>query len=701
MRRLGLIALLCAVALAANAETLNLASLPAYARPGFSLDWTFAEPLAGDEAWLRLPPSPAPNRPLTLRGLGLAEAEGLAGLGLQAASAARGTFVIPFQASEALRASSTGVGLLVGTIGQNWQLYLNGRLIRDESYLGGDGRVRVERFRRGVLVGLDPGSLRQGQNLLCIMVAGDPNASVSGVGGELLIGDYASLDARRSEVLRLVLIGIYAFFGLYHAMLFVFRPEARAYLFYALVSLLLALFLLGQTITAYGFFTDTSLVREAGNLAFLLLGPAFMAFIDTALGHRVSLASKAFAGLAAAAMALRLVLGGDLILSLWRYALAVPVAYALGRGALAPLFSRGDSPRSGRVALGVALALAVAGAALALEFVAPSAGRGASYADYAFLALAFGTAATLAGQFVRAYNEGEALGADLARRVELRSRELGTALSEAEALSARLSETRTGLAARADAAAADLRVATRVQRGFFPSSAPSNERWDTAFTYLPASGISGDFYDFYTRGDRLDGLVVGDVSGHGIASGLVTVLARSIFYRNFYELKGRSLGSMLEAINAELITELAAVDNFITAALLRLDASGGVEYASAAHTELLYRASGRLKAVRLRPKGPKDHKGPPLGREGLEAPYSSIRFSLKPGDVILAYTDGFDEAKNVDGQAFGVEGMLGALSAAPEGDADQMLDFIVREWRFHVSGTMVADDATALLLKRR
>ncbi len=700
MRRLGLALALCAAA-TAHAELLNLAGLPAYARPGFSFDWTFAEPLAGDAAWARLEPVSGPTRELSPGRLGLAPGGGLAALGLAASDPVRYTIAIPFTVSEALAASRTGVALLAGALGQNWQIYLNGRLLRDESYLRGDGSLGAERFQRGVLVGLDPGTLRQGKNLLCLMLAGDPGSAVTGLSGELLVGDYATLDARRAEPLRLVLIGIFTFFGLYHAMLFAFRPGAKAYLYYAAASMLLALLLLARTVVAYRLFHDSRLVREAGNAAFFLLGPAFMAFLDTTLGRRPSRATEGFAVAATLALGARLALGGELPVALWRYALVVPAAYAALRGVILPLARRKDRPAAGRVALRVTLGFLVAGAALALEFVSPGAGPGGSYSDYALLALAFGTAATLAGQFVRAYNQGEALGADLAKRVEARSAELSRALAEAETLSVGLSETKARLGARVDASVNDLRVATRVQRGFFPSAAPSNAHWDSAFAYMPASGISGDFYDFYTRGDRLDGLVVGDVSGHGIASGLVTVLARSIFHRNFYELRGRSLGSMLEAINAELIAELASVDNFLTAALLRLDPSGGVEYASAAHTELLYRGAGRLKAVRLRPKGPRDHKGPPLGKEGLESPYASMRFTLKPGDALLAYTDGFDEAKNVDGQPFGVEGMLGALSAAPDGDADQMLDFIVREWRFHVSGTKNADDATAVLLKRK
>ena len=194
--------------------------------------------------------------------------------------------------------------------------------------------------------------------------------------------------------------------------------------------------------------------------------------------------------------------------------------------------------------------------------------------------------------------------------------------------------------------------------------------------------------------------MVGDVSGHGIASGLITVLARSIFHRNFYERRHRSLGAVLEAINAELIPELSSVENFITAALLRVGDDGQVEYATAAHTEILYRGADKPRANAVRPRTVQDYKGPPLGREGIEAPYSSIKFTVKPGDAILLHTDGLDEARNVDGEPFGEDGVLAALSSAPVGEASLMLDYIMQEWRFHVSGTKVADDVTAVLLRK-
>jgi len=125
-----------------------------------------------------------------------------------------------------------------------------------------------------------------------------------------------------------------------------------------------------------------------------------------------------------------------------------------------------------------------------------------------------------------------------------------------------------------------------------------------------------------------------------------------------------------------------------------------VEYASAAHPEILYRSATRRKAIPLRTPAGQEFKGPPLGRGGFEAPYGSIRFTMKPGDLILMHTDGLDESRNVDGEPFGLNGILEAMTESSADDASQLLDFIMREWRFHTSGTDVADDTTAVLLRK-
>jgi sigma-B regulation protein RsbU (phosphoserine phosphatase) len=192
---------------------------------------------------------------------------------------------------------------------------------------------------------------------------------------------------------------------------------------------------------------------------------------------------------------------------------------------------------------------------------------------------------------------------------------------------------------------------------------------------------------------------VGDVSGHGISSGLITVLARSIFYRGLRDLSSYSLGRIVEEINGELSKELSAVENYLTASVLRFDGST-VEYVNAANTDLAFRRVGKARANFVKPTV-EGFKGPPLGREGMEVPYQSVKFTVDKGDSLLIYTDCLSAAVNEEGVPFGSEGLLSAYGMAPADSAADMLAYILEEWKFHVGSAPTSDDLTALLIKKK
>ncbi len=698
--------ILCILAFQAHAQAVDLRTLDAHVRKGFSLDWTFSVPLPADSKWKWIPMFREPDA-LTLRSIRdtLGDAQ-------------RYCLIMPFRIGDELLASKSGVGLYLESIGSNWQVFLNGYLVRDESYFDRDGAIRIDRSVKGALIHLDTRWLKEGQNVLAFMLAGDPAGGPAGIGakGTYRIDAYGRLQSLRSESVRLMLIGIYAFFGIYHAILFLLRPKSRSYLYYSLGTLCLSLFLFSRTYIVHDLILDTRMTKSIEAASLFMLLPLFMAFFDSIVGRRRSRVTLYYSLVCAAASLVQVFAWREALILAWKITLALPMGFILYSDIIVPFRKalrhyRELDPRAG---FGKIMARAMAktdatklfvgsvvvGTAVALDATGLSAALSLPFLEIGFLLLVLGTAAVLAGQLISVYRGAERLKEDLERRVDTRTKALEGVLKEESQLSVKLSETGERLRATAEIAAKDLRIATQVQQGFFPKSAPRNSSWDAAYAFLPASGISGDFYDFYQRGERFEGLAVGDVSGHGISSGLITVLARSIFHRNFHERRQKSLGAVLEAINEELIPELSDVENYLTAVLLRLEDDGRVEYASAAHPEILFKGAGKPKAIALRPKDDVEYKGPPLGREGIEAPYTSIRFAMRPGDAILIYTDGLNESRNVDGEEFGVQGVLSSLSSAPAGDAAHMLDYIMQEWRFHVSGTRVADDLTAVLLKK-
>ncbi|MBN1243740.1 MAG: serine/threonine-protein phosphatase [Spirochaetales bacterium] len=717
----ALLVLLLATAALAGAQEVDLTAFDAWARPGFDMAWVYNRPEVADQAWYRIPANRG-DRPILLSRYGFKGLPEVGPFRLLRADPIEFTVAIPFFVPDETLAIQGGIGLYLAQVGQNYEAYLNGSLFATDIHRKPDGSIRLDRTTRGALLSIDRRYLAPGTNLLVFRLVGDPTDDRTGfsMGGPYLVGAYETLSARRTEYLDLILIAVYAFFGIYHVLLFLFRPGNRSYIHFGIGTLLVALYFFTRSYLAYDLIRDSRVIRVAEMGSLYLVLPFFLLFFDLVLRHRTSLTARVYLAFSVALAVSAPFLVRTTVLSVWALGAAVAVfhlvvrdlampfwhafrhyrrqggrrGFAGGLGAIMDVFLKTEAGR-------LSIAVLVVAAALVYDTFFVSLSSPVQISRYAFLVLVLGTAGVLAGQFTGTFKEIESINASLDRKVRARAEELERSMEDQSALSRELSEANVKLQSAMEIGEKDLRMAVQVQQGFFPASAPETESWDLAFAYLPASGISGDFYDFYMDGGQLTGVLVGDVSGKGIASGLVTVLARSVFQRNVQALRDASLGRVLESIDTELSTELATVENYLSCSLLRLS-DGTVEYANAAAPDALLRPAGKSRALVLKPKGDVDHKGAPLGREGFNSQHTAVRFAMSPGDAILLCTDGLSESRNLEGEPFRTAGLLDAFGSAPaDGDAQQILDYVMQECRFHTSGTRVTDDLTAIVLRRK
>lgn len=260
----------------------------------------------------------------------------------------------------------------------------------------------------------------------------------------------------------------------------------------------------------------------------------------------------------------------------------------------------------------------------------------------------------------------------------------------------------------------DMLMAVNVQQNLIPKEI-KDDSWDIAVTYKPMSGVSGDFYDFYERDGKLLGVSLFDVSGHGIASGLITVLAKPVVMRVFTKMRKSKLSQVMRVINSHLVQELEPVDNYLTGLLLRFDGKN-VEYVNAGHTDVIHIA----KDGTARPIDRNDvaWKGMFLGIEGMDSDYKVLKFALKKGEALILYSDCLLEASN-GRQEYGMQGVLDnlaeafALGSDPEGSskrpspaakewsAQGYLDHILKGFYDFVEDNEIKDDLTALVVKRK
>jgi sigma-B regulation protein RsbU (phosphoserine phosphatase) len=231
---------------------------------------------------------------------------------------------------------------------------------------------------------------------------------------------------------------------------------------------------------------------------------------------------------------------------------------------------------------------------------------------------------------------------------------------------------------------ADLRMARQVQEAFltrpypmFPDAAGAS-RLRFAHRYLPASTLGGDFFDILRISDSRCGVLVCDVMGHGVRAGLLTALIRGVAE----EVGTRTADpvAVVAEINRSLmpIVEQTGQPVFATVFFALLDLSTGrLEYANAGHPPPLVR-HGDGAIERLSPSDPE----PATGLMS-DFSYSRLNAEFRPGDVLLAFTDGVFEAAGAEGQIFGetrIREVLSATAGRPAGEINQRLIAAVREF---------------------
>lgn len=280
-----------------------------------------------------------------------------------------------------------------------------------------------------------------------------------------------------------------------------------------------------------------------------------------------------------------------------------------------------------------------------------------------------------------------------------RRKEVVRAKNELELLNICLSDANALLQEEQRITRIEMELAHKIQSGFFPSLAPDTENWDVAFFTTPSSGVSGDFYDFYYSGNRLQGISLFDVSGHGVASALVTILARPVFYRNFRSMSGDELGRVFSGSNLDLYTLLEQVHLFITGIMLRFDGDK-IEYINAGHPDIMIREKVNGAVLTAGP-GDDVFKGHPIGISRESGGYTTHTFSLNSGDVILLYSDGVIDCRNPFGEYYGRKSLRESLASCGDYTAREILESLVKGFQDFTAGCPIPDDITLIVARKK
>jgi phosphoserine phosphatase RsbU/P len=254
-----------------------------------------------------------------------------------------------------------------------------------------------------------------------------------------------------------------------------------------------------------------------------------------------------------------------------------------------------------------------------------------------------------------------------------------------------LRDAREQLARQLLALNAELEMARQIQLSILPPKAPALDGLQICARYIPMRSVAGDFYDFIVVDPQHVGILVADVSGHGLPAALIASMLQVALTAQHGH--ASQPGQVLSGLNVALCGKFQTT--FVTAAYMFVDLKRRViHYAGAGHPPLLLwsRSSRATQEV--------SQNGLVLG-QFPEAQYDSVEVPVGAGDRCLLYTDGVVEAQNSSEEEFGNDRLKEFLernsSLAGDPFAEQLLEKLAR-WSELKTGESHSDDITFLTI---
>lgn len=236
----------------------------------------------------------------------------------------------------------------------------------------------------------------------------------------------------------------------------------------------------------------------------------------------------------------------------------------------------------------------------------------------------------------------------------------------------------------------ELETARRLHQSLLPADPPEIEGLDLSVAYISQASLGGDYYDFIRIDSRQVGIMIADVSGHGLPAALGVSMAK-IAFSEHTSLADRP-ERLLELTRVSLVDKLQS--QFITAGALYVDTDQGIfRYASAGHPPLAFVSAERKEVEWIRPRG---HLMAALPFRG----YRMVEMPFLPGDRIVLYTDGLSECRNPEGEFYNARRMSEALKEAPPG-AEACSHYLLDDMSQWARSSVFEDDVAIVVVERK
>jgi sigma-B regulation protein RsbU (phosphoserine phosphatase) len=297
------------------------------------------------------------------------------------------------------------------------------------------------------------------------------------------------------------------------------------------------------------------------------------------------------------------------------------------------------------------------------------------------------------GQLTYAFNEMaseiQAHTNNLEELVRARTVELEEANKEITSLNAQLAQENLRLGAELD-------VARRLQLMVLPPARELDEikDLDIAGYMSPADEVGGDYYDVL-RGNGVIKIGIGDVTGHGLESGVLMLMVQTAV-RTLLASNETDPQRFLGIVNKVIYQNIQRINSDKNLTLSLMDYSDGKLKLTGQHEEVIVvRKDGTLERIDT------TEFGIPVGMdEDITDFLSNTVIPIESGDVAVLFTDGVTEAERTDTAQYGVERLCEVVVEHHAKAARDIKEAIIADVMSHIGTNKVYDDITVLVIKR-
>ena len=284
---------------------------------------------------------------------------------------------------------------------------------------------------------------------------------------------------------------------------------------------------------------------------------------------------------------------------------------------------------------------------------------------------------------------------DFKSRVEVKTKDEVGLLSQTFNTMAEQLEISTKALVFKERVAKELELAVQIQKNLLPKDKLLLPTLDIAGGLIPASEVGGDCFDYVCADAEGDQYVIylGDVTGHGVAAGIVSSIVNSLIYALRNKI---NLIEIIHDVNAVIRKKITSKVFFTLALTMWNQKTRVLSYSNAGHPPVLYYDSATKKVSDIR------LQGIALGMiDDIAKLVKTQEITLKPNDVFVIYSDGIVEANNLNHEQYGLAQLKRLVQDAADDfeTAEAIKNSILSDVIEYIGGGEYLDDMTVVVLK--